>query len=156
MTMEELKSKLKRKRKKKLKEERDAVMAYEESLRVKETAVLQEIVALQSELESLTEEDDREAKKQTIQSKKEELELIMKLRQETKDVLKVYSEILKDDREGRAASRNSIFSGIFSIGSLTVGAIGLGAAFQSDNEGTLINRHTFDWLKNLPVFKKKV
>lgn len=83
-------------------------------------------------------------------------ELIKKAKADYKDnadVLEVYSKVLKNDREGKSASRNSWFGALGTIAGAGLAAVGLKKAYDSDEAGTLVNKKTLDWVKGLPIIR---
>ena len=69
------------------------------------------------------------------------------------EVLEIYSKIVKNDREGNASTRNSAVGVITGIGGLVLAGFGLKKAYESDMEGTLVNKKTLDWAKSLPILR---
>lgn len=69
------------------------------------------------------------------------------------EVLEIYSKVVKNDKEGKSLLRNSLIGAATGLGGLALAAIGLKKAYQSDMEGTLVNKKTLEWASKLPVFR---
>ena len=148
--------KLKKKPKWKLKEERD-------DLQMEQKLIRQRIKVLEEDLSKLK-DDYIVALKGTdggaIAVLENKIEITEKKIDKHKadyknnaDVLEVYSKVLKNDREGKASSRNSWFGAISSVAGVGLAAFGLKKAYDSDQEGTLVNKKTLDWIKGLPIIR---
>lgn len=72
---------------------------------------------------------------------------------ENYDAIEAYSRALKNDREGESSRRNSWFGALSSIAGAALAAVGLKKAYNSDIEGTLVNKKTLDWVKGLPIIR---
>lgn len=69
------------------------------------------------------------------------------------EALEIYSKVVKNDKEGKSLLRNSLIGAATGLGGLALAAIGLKKAYQSDMEGTLVNKKTLEWASKLPVFR---
>lgn len=148
--------KLKKKPKWKLREERDDLQMEQKNLREKLKELEENLSALQSdEIAALKANDTT-----TITLLDHKIEVtgkkIARIKadyKENADVLEVYSKVLKNDREGKASSRNSWFGALSTVTGIGLAAFGLKKAYDSDVEGTLINKKTLDWVKGLPIIR---
>lgn len=151
---------LKRLRKKKkslLVKEQEALYLEQEALREERAALDEKFRELTAEL--VTEPGDEDKQKKTAAEIAKILEAIKRIDERLRsntEMLECYSRILKNDREGRAAKTSANWGVITGLGGMLLGLIGLAGAFNSDNQNTLVNRHTLDWTKTLPIFKKKI
>lgn len=148
--------KLKRKPKWKLKEERDELQMeqkllrkslkdYEERLNDLKS---DEIIALKGNNSGAIAVLD-----QQIKNTERKIEKAKADYKNNAEVLEVYSKVLKNDREGKASSRNSWFGALSSVAGIGLAAFGLKKAYDSDQEGTLVNKKTLDWVRNLPIIR---
>lgn len=148
--------KLKKKPKWKLKEERD-------ELQMEQKLIRQSIKEFEASLDKLKDNEIVALKgndSTTITVIERQIETTEKLIEKYKanyknnaDVLEVYSKVLKNDREGKASSRNSWFGALSSVAGVGLAAIGLKKAYDSDLEGTLVNKKTLDWIRGLPIIR---
>lgn len=69
------------------------------------------------------------------------------------EVLEIYSKVVKNDKEGKSLLRNSLIGAATGLGGLALAAIGLKKAYQSDLEGTLVNKKTLEWVSKLPIMR---
>lgn len=88
-----------------------------------------------------------------IDSTKEKIAENDKRYKDNANVLETYSKIIKNDREGATSTRNSIIGLVTGLGGLALGGIGLKMAYDSDMEGTLVNKKSLEWVKSFPIFK---
>ena len=148
--------KLKRKPKWKLKEERD-------DLQMEQKLIRNQIKEFEANLDKLKDDEIVALKgndSTSIAVIERQIETTEKLIEKYKanyknnaDVLEVYSKVLKNDREGKASSRNSWFGALSSVAGVGLAAFGLKKAYTSDQEGTLVNKKTLDWVKGLPIIR---
>lgn len=148
--------KLKRKPKWKLREERDDLQMEQKLLRQKQKSLEENLSALKDDQISALKANDGGTV--AVLDRKVELteKQIARIKADYKDnadLLEVYSKVLKNDREGKAASRNSWFGALSSVAGVGLAAFGLKKAYDSDMEGTLINKKTLDWVKGLPIIR---
>ena len=149
-------AKLKRKPKWKLKEERDDLQMEQKLIRqaVKEFEANvdklkdDEIIALKGNDSTAITVIDRQ-----IETTEKLIEKYKANYKNNAEVLEVYSKVLKNDREGKASSRNSWFGALSSVAGVGLAAFGLKKAYTSDQEGTLVNKKTLDWIKGLPIIR---
>lgn len=136
---------LKKVPKHKLRAERRALEEEQKELRV----VIKDLdkavdEAKDDEIKALKENDGDaiaaiEARIDNLENKISKLEKRYKTNAEA---LEIYSKILKNNREGAAASTTSIAGCITGLGGLLLGAIGMAAAYDGDREGKLIHKGT--------------
>ena len=148
--------KLKRKPRWKLKEERDDLQMEQKLLR-------QSLKELDANLSNLKDAEIAALKgndagaitvlDQQIKNVERKIEKNKADYKNNAEVLEVYSKVLKNDREGKASSRNSWFGAISSVAGVGLAAFGLKKAYDSDMEGTLVNKKTLDWIKGLPIIR---
>lgn len=149
-------AKLKRKPKWKLKEERDDLQMEQKLIRqaIKEFEANvdklkdDEIIALKGNDSTAITVIDRQ-----IETTEKLIEKYKANYKNNAEVLEVYSKVLKNDREGKASSRNSWFGALSSVAGVGLAAFGLKKAYTSDQEGTLVNKKTLDWIKGLPIIR---
>lgn len=149
--------KLKKKKKSLLVKEQEALYLEQEALRSERAELDARFKELTTEL--VTDPGDDDKQNETKAEIAKILEAIKRIDERLKsnsEMLECYSRILKNDREGRAAKSSVNWGAITGVGGMILGLIGLAGAFGSDNENTLVNRHTLDWAKTLPIFKKKI
>ena len=149
-------AKLKRKPKWKLKEERD-------DLQMEQKLIRQAINEFEANVDKLKDDEiialkGNDSTAITVIDRQIETteKLIEKYKANYKnnaEVLEVYSKVLKNDREGKASSRNSWFGALSSVAGVGLAAFGLKKAYTSDQEGTLVNKKTLDWIKGLPIIR---
>lgn len=68
--------------------------------------------------------------------------------------LETDSKTRKNRSDGKNNTAATIVKWVTGIGGLAIGTIGLAAAYQSDMEGSLVNKKTFEWFKQLPILRK--
>lgn len=148
--------KLKRKPKWKLKEERDDLQMEQKLIR-KQNDILQselerfkddEIVALKGNNTSAITVLERQ-----ISSMEKKIAENEKRYKNNAEVLEIYSKVLKNDREGKSSVVASWVGAITGIVGAGVAVTGLRMSFKSDEEGSLINKKTLDWVKGLPIIR---
>lgn len=149
-------SKLKRKPKWKLKEERDELQMEQKLLR-------QRLKEFEDNLSSLKDDQIAALKANDattiavldhkIDATEKKIVRIKADYKDNADVLEVYSKVLKNDREGKASSRNSLFGALSTVTGIGLAWVGLKKAYDSDQEGTLVNKKTLDWVKGLPIIR---
>ena len=154
--MSKLFSKLKKRPKRKVEDERV-------DLRTEQQLLRKRIKELENQLDELNNEE-ADAFKANDGSKiaildhriKAVEESIKKLKANYRDNVeaeKTYSETMKNDREGRCATRNSWLNALATILGGTLVGVGLKKAYISDEAGTLVNKKTLDWVKTLPIIR---
>ena len=156
MTDTTLKRRLRRKPRWKVREERNELMLQQKKLRL-ETEKLEaqidnlkddEIVALKGNdgtAIAVIEEKIRAAQEKIAQNDKRY--------KDNESALKVYSEVAKNDSDSDNNTLATVVGVITGIGGLAIGSVGLFKAYQSDEDGTLVRKKTFDWIKGLPVVR---
>ena len=149
-------SKLKRKPKWKLREERDDLQMEQKLLRQNQKELEANLSALKdAQIVALKSNDSGSIAvlDRKIELAEKQIARIKGDYKDNADVLDVYSRVLKNDREGKAASRNSWFGALSSVAGVGLAAFGLKKAYDSDQEGTLVNKKTLDWVKGLPIIR---
>lgn len=151
--------KLKRRPKWKVADERDDLM-FEQQLLRKENAELEaqlsiskdnEIAALKSNNGAAIAVLDRE-----IESLEKKIANNERHYKANAELLEVYSKVLKNDREGKAAHLGSVVGAVTGVIGAGAAVGGLIAAYHNDEGGGLINKKTFEWAKSLlPKFGRK-
>lgn len=149
-------SKLKRKPKWKLKEERDELQMEQKLLRQKLKEFEDNLSSLKDDQIAALKANDSTTiavLDHKIDATEKKIVRIKADYKDNADVLEVYSKVLKNDREGKASSRNSWFGALSTVTGIGLAAVGLKKAYTSDQEGTLVNKKTLDWVKGLPIIR---
>lgn len=155
-TRNKIKKELRKKRKKKLREEYSELIEVQNILKMRIGKVEEAIATLRSdEIIALKKEDKKNADliESMIKQYELEYERMMKRYKMNSEILKLYSEVLKNGHEGRAAVGNLLIGSAGVAASTALAAIGLKKAYASDIEGTMRNAKTFDWIKSLPIIR---
>lgn len=149
-------SKLRRKPKWKLRQERDELQLDQKKLR-------EETDALRTQLANLMNDENIALKANNvdviavldhqIDETRKKIDENEKHYKSNAEDLEIYSKIIKNDREGRSVVRNSIFGAIGTLGGLGLWAVGMKKAYDSDQDGTLVNKKTLDWVGRLPILR---
>jgi len=147
---------LKRKPKWKLKEERTELQEIQKVLRTETCELEKHLDRLKSDEIAAFKANDTTS----ISVLEAQIEMVEKAITEkdkrykmNADILEVYSKVSKNDKEGDGASVSSAIGAITGLGGLALGFIGLKKAYNSDLEGSLVNKKTLDWVQRLPIFR---
>lgn len=150
---EDLKKKLMRRNKRQLREERDDLILEQQVLRKKVYVLQNNLDGLNKSIQDAYKANDQatiETLDPKINRTREKIEECKKLYKDNTISLKVYSEILKNDKEGSAVERNSWFGALGTVSGVLLGGIGLKAAYRTDREGSLENKKTLSWFRDIP------
>lgn len=156
MTDTTLKKKLRRKPRWKVKEERNELMLQQKKIRL-------EIEKLEAQVDNLKDDEIVALKgndgatialiEEKIRVAEEKIAQLDKRYDSNKSAEKVYSEVMKNDSDSDNNTLATVVGVITGLGGLAIGGVGLMKAYQSDEDGTLVRKKTFDWVKGLPVIR---
>lgn len=144
MDKEALKEKLKKTKKRKLREEKQEIVNQQEILHTKRREYEQNKDLLVKTLMAAVEAKNDSAvdvAKIQIEIIQKEIEKIDSKIKENATVLKLYTEALKNDREGKASRDNSIAGWVIGLGGLGLGALGTALAYNSDEDGSPVRKN---------------
>ena len=72
---------------------------------------------------------------------------------DNQEAVDTYSKITKNKSDSGNNVVGTIVSVITGFGGLAIAAIGLKKAYESDEDGTLVRKKTFDWIRNIPIVR---
>lgn len=153
MTFQKLKKKLLGRPKRELREERDDLTMEQAILRKKVYTLREHLDSLMRSYQTACKANDTKMIEQLdpkINRTREKIDEYKKQYKENYLALKVYSEILKNDKEGTAVERNSWFGALGTVSGVVLGGVGLRAAYKTDIEGRMINKGTHSWFRDIP------
>ena len=145
-----------RKSKWKIRAERDELQIMQQRLRKNVEILEKQISELQAEeIQAFKNNDGSKIAELEVKidDLKEKVEGFDKRYKANADVLKTYSEIDKNDREGSGITSNAIVGAITGLGGLALAYFGLRQAYTADVEGLLPNKKTLEWVKGLPIIR---
>ena len=148
-----LKNRLMGKSKRELREERSDLTVEQEILRKRITMLKGNLKGLEESYQIACKKNDTELIEQLdpkINRAKAEIEECKESYKANYLALKVYSEILKNDKEGDAVERNSWFGALGTVSGVVLGGLGLRAAYKTDVEGRMTNKGTLSWFRDIP------
>ena len=148
-----LKNRLMGKSKRELREERDDLTLEQEILRKKIMTLKGNLTGLEETMRIACKKNDAELIEELdpkINRAKSEIEECKEAYKANYLALKVYSEILKNDKEGSACERNSWFGAFGTVSGVVLGGLGLRAAYKTDTEGRMTNKGTLGWFRDIP------
>jgi hypothetical protein len=65
------------------------------------------------------------------------------------EVLEIYSKVLKNDKEGKSTSVGAAVGAVTGLGALGLGWLSLKKAYQSDIDGSMVNKKVLDVFNRL-------
>ena len=148
---------LKRKQKWALKQEKDELQLQQKKLRMETDELLRNLDELrQAEIAAIKANDSASITliSARIDAVKEKIEDNDRRYASNTNIITNYSKSVKDDTEDTCSKLNTGVGILTGLGGLTLGAIGLKKAYESDVEGTLYNKKTLDWTVKMPNFLK--
>ena len=147
---------LKKEKKWRLMQEREELQLQQKKLRLETDELLRNLVELrEDEIKAIQANDTTTITliSARIDAAKEKIESNDRRYASNAATLENYSKVLKNDTDGSCSKLNTGVGIITGLGGLTLGAIGLKKAYESDMEGTLVNKKTLDWVTKLPIFR---
>lgn len=148
--------KLKKKPKWKIKEERSELQLQQDRIRKETEALQQDLLNLQrDEITAIKANDETsitviEAQIDVIDGKINRNDARY---ERNAKVLEMYSKIMKDDGERGTRIVDSLFGAIGIVGGGVLTYFGLKKSFDSDTEGTMVNKKLLDWTNRIPFLR---
>ena len=148
--------KLKRRPRRKVIQERDELLLQQAKIRMETDVLLRQLNDLRDDEAVAFKGNDGsaiaviEAKIETVKDKISEND---RRYEKNVEVLETYSKVVKNDSERNNGTLVAAVGVITSLGGLALAGVGLKKAYQSDEDGTLVRKKTFDWVKNLPIIR---
>lgn len=103
--------------------------------------------------------EKRDAKKEELVSKmlsdiEKDIKELLEEHERNSKILSAYSEVIKNKEEGKGVFWRTLFAGGAMGGSMYLGKKALDKAYQSDIEGTLVNKKTLDIFNKFDLLKR--
>ena len=84
-----------------------------------------------------------------IKSVEEDISKISDSYMRNAEVLEIYSKVLKNDKEGKSTSVGAAVGAVTGLGALGLGWLSLKKAYQSDIDGSMVNKKVLDVFNRL-------
>lgn len=152
MDTKKIMKKLERKPKQTLKMERQELQDQQKVLRVRRDMLDRHKQDLKDDLEvakQAKQADTVTLLESQIKSLEEDISKISDTYMKNAEILEIYSKVLKNDKEGKSTSVGAVIGAVTGLGSLVIGGLSLKKAYQSDVDGTMVNKKVLDVFNRL-------
>ncbi len=152
MDTKKIMKKLERKPKQTLKMERQELQDQQKVLRVRRDELDKHKRDLKDNLDVAKKAKQADAVtliESQIKSLEDEISKISDTYMKNAEILEIYSKVLKNDKEGKSTSIGAVIGAVTGLGSLVLGGLSLKKAYQSDVDGTMVNKKVLDVFNRL-------
>ena len=152
MDTKKIMKKLERKPKQTLKMERQELQDQQAVLRVRRSELERRRVELKADLDAAKkakQNDNVILLEGQIKSIEDDISKISDSYMKNAEVLEIYSKVLKNDKEGKATGVGAAVGAITGLGALGLGWLSLKKAYQSDIDGSMVNKKVLDVFNRL-------
>ena len=143
---------LAKKPKQTLKMERQELQDQQAVLRVRRSELERRRTELKSDLDTAKaakQNDNVILLESQIKSIEEDVTKISDSYMKNAEVLEIYSKVLKNDKEGKSTSVGAAVGAVTGLGALGLGWLSLKKAYQSDLDGSMVNKKVLDVFNRL-------
>jgi hypothetical protein len=143
---------LEKKPKQTLKMERQELQDQQAVLRVHRSELERRRVELKSDLDTAKKAKQADTVillEGQIKSVEEDISKISDSYMKNAEVLEIYSKVLKNDKEGKSTSVGAAVGAVTGLGALGLGWLSLKKAYQSDIDGSMVNKKVLDVFNRL-------
>lgn len=144
--------KLERKPKQTLKMERQELQDQQKVLRVRRSELEAHRDLLKGSLDAAKQakqNDNVIMLESQIKSVEDDISKISDSYMKNAEVLEIYSKVLKNDKEGKSTSIGAAVGAVTGLGALGLGWLSLKKAYQSDLDGSMVNKKVLDVFNRL-------
>lgn len=152
MDTKKIMKKLERKPKQTLKMERQELQDQQAVLRVHRSELERRRTELKNDLDvarKAKQNDTAILLENQIKSIDEDISKISDSYMKNAEVLEIYSKVLKNDKEGKSTSVGAAVGAVTGLGALGLGWLSLKKAYQSDIDGSMVNKKVLDVFNRL-------
>ena len=152
MDTKKIMKKLERKPKQTLKMERQELQDQQAVLRVHRSELERRRTELKNDLDAAKKAKQNDTVillESQIKSIEEDISKISDSYMKNAEVLEIYSKVLKNDKEGKSTSVGAAVGAITGLGALGLGWLSLKKAYQSDIDGSMVNKKVLDVFNRL-------
>lgn len=152
MDTKKIMKKLERKPKQTLKMERQELQDQQAVLRVHRSELERRRTELKNDLDAAKKAKQNDAVillESQIKSIEEDISKISDSYMKNAEVLEIYSKVLKNDKEGKSTSVGAAVGAVTGLGALALGWLSLKKAYQSDIDGSMVNKKVLDVFNRL-------
>jgi hypothetical protein len=152
MDAKKIMKKLERKPKQTLKMERQELQDQQAVLRVHRSELERRRVELKADLDTAKkakQNDNVILLEGQIKSIEDDISKISDSYMKNAEVLEIYSKVLKNDKEGKATGVGAAVGAVTGLGALGLGWLSLKKAYQSDIDGSMVNKKVLDVFNRL-------
>ena len=152
MDTKKIMKKLERKPKQTLRMERQELQDQQAVLRVRKGALDIRRTELKNDLDAAKkakQSDNVILLESQIKSVEEDISKISDSYMRNAEVLEIYSKVLKNDKEGKATGVGAAVGAVTGLGALGLGWLSLKKAYQSDLDGSMVNKKVLDVFNRL-------
>lgn len=152
MDTKKIMKKLERKPKQTLKMERQELQDQQAVLRVRQRELDRRRVELKADLDTVKkakQNDNVILLEGQIKSIEDDISKISDSYMKNAAVLEIYSKVLKNDKEGKATGVGAAVGAVTGLGALGLGWLSLKKAYQSDIDGSMVNKKVLDVFNRL-------
>lgn len=152
MDTKKLMKKLERKPKQTLRQERQELQDNQKILRVKKAELEARKAQLLENLDlakKAKKADEVTYLESVIKMTKDDISEVSESYMKNAEVLEVYSKVLKNDKEGKSSIVGATVGAVTGLGALGLGWLSLKKAYQSDLDGSMVNKKALDVFNRL-------
>lgn len=152
MDTKKIMKKLERKPKQTLKMERQELQDQQAVLRVHRSELERRRDELKGDLDvarKAKQNDNVILLESQIKSIEDDISKISDSYMKNAEVLEIYSKVLKNDKEGKSTSIGAAVGAVTGLGALGLGWLSLKKAYQSDLDGSMVNKKVLDVFNRL-------
>lgn len=143
---------LEKKPKQTLKMERQELQDSQAVLRVSQRELDRRLSELKGDLDAARKAKQNDTVlllESQIKSIEDDISKISDSYRKNAEVLEIYSKVLKNDKEGKATGVGAAVGAVTGLGALVLGGLSLKKAYQSDLDGSMVNKKVLDVFNRL-------
>ena len=135
-----------------LKMERQELQDSQAVLRVRQRELDRRLTELKSDLDAARKAKQNDTVillESQVKGIEEDISKISDSYRKNAEVLEIYSKVLKNDKEGKSTSVGAAVGAVTGLGALGLGWLSLKKAYQSDLDGSMVNKKVLDVFNRL-------
>ena len=135
-----------------LKMERQELQDSQAVLRVRQRELDRRLTELKSDLDAARKAKQNDTVillESQVKGIEEDISKISDSYMKNAEVLEIYSKVLKNDKEGKSTSVGAAVGAVTGLGALGLGWLSLKKAYQSDLDGSMVNKKVLDVFNRL-------
>lgn len=143
---------LEKKPKQTLKMERQELQDSQAVLRVRQRELDRRLTELKGDLDAARKAKQNDTMillESQIKGIEDDISKISDSYRKNAEVLEIYSKVLKNDKEGKSTSVGAAVGAVTGLGALGLGWLSLKKAYQSDLDGSMVNKKVLDVFNRL-------